>query len=231
MLDKINDLNINIKNILSKINNKINKLKVIHTKFIDNENRKLFLFGLDSLFFQIKLINTDYNNSKNFFLIINNRLYCEYYKLYNIICEYLHENNIKIYIDNKTINNKKFIKYNDLDTIRQYPINEISKIYDEITSILDNLNNIAEKKEKEITNYKKTNTNGLDINNFVSTHSYFNKILNEKIILFNNYFEFFNNSHVKQLKSLQKNLQKTYKQIINDIHFDILYDVQNSKKN
>ena len=132
-------------------------------------------------------------------------MYCEYYKLYNIICEYLKENKIKIYIDNKEIDYKKFIKYNDLDTIKQYPINEISKIYDEITSILDNLNNIAEKKEKEITNYKKTNTNGLDINNFVSTHSYFNKILNEKIILFNNYFEFFNNSHIKQLNTLQKN--------------------------
>ena len=28
----------------------------------------------------------------------------------------------------------------------------------------------------------------------------------------------------------KKNLQNTYNQILNDIHFDILYDVQNKKK-
>jgi len=228
MLDKINDLNINIKNILLKINNKINKLKEIHTKFIDNENRKLFLFGLDSLFFQIKLINNDYNNNKNLFMIINNRIYCEYYKLYQIICEYLNENNILI--DGKKITNK-FSKYDDINTYKQYPVDELSRMYNDIRSILEKLNSIIEKNNKEIENYKKTNTNGLDINNFVSTHHYFNKILHEKIKLFNNYFEFFNNSHLKQLKILKKNLQNTYNQILNDIHFDILYDVQNKKKN
>ena len=68
---------------------KISKLKEIYSNLLKNNNQSSYTFGLDSLSFQRKLIDVELNHMKQFYLLLNNRIYCEYYKLYKIISIYI----------------------------------------------------------------------------------------------------------------------------------------------
>jgi hypothetical protein len=63
-------------------------LKVFYSEFIKDSKNAMFIFGLDSFHFQSKLIDIEYDEMKRMFLVINNRMYCEYFKLHKIIVEY-----------------------------------------------------------------------------------------------------------------------------------------------
>ena len=82
----------NVKSVFDILQLRINKLKMFYSEFIKNNKNKLFVFGLDSFHFQSKLIDVEYDDMKRLFLAINNRMYCEYFKLYKITTEYIYEN-------------------------------------------------------------------------------------------------------------------------------------------
>ena len=71
------------------LNNIVSKLNNIYSDFIQKNNDNVLTFGLDSLRFQSKLIGIEYEDMKRLFHAINNRMYCEYYKLYKIIMSYI----------------------------------------------------------------------------------------------------------------------------------------------
>ena len=70
-----------IKTIFDNLEIKIIKLKEIYQNLIKNNNDSKFMFGLDSFRFQGKLIDLELEEMKKYNILINNRLYCEYYKL------------------------------------------------------------------------------------------------------------------------------------------------------
>ena len=161
----------NVKNIFDILQTKIHKLKSMYSEFINNSKTQLFVFGLDSFHFQSKLIDIEYDDMKRLFLAINNRMYCEYFKLYKIIVSYIKD----------TINDKKlfeFIKvnifpvYKDLEPEKEYKFEIIAEIHEHIltliTSIIGNLTN----KENEYKIYVDKNQIGLNIDNFVNTYSF-----------------------------------------------------------
>ena len=74
------------------LNNIVYKLNNIYAEFIKTNQDKVLIFGLDSLRFQSKLIGIEYEDMKRLFYAINNRMYCEYYKLYKIIMDYIVQN-------------------------------------------------------------------------------------------------------------------------------------------
>ena len=116
----IKDIREKVINIFTILENYLLNLKKIYSEFVENNRQNLFVFGLDSFHFQSKLIDIEYEDMKRLFLAINNRMYCEYYKLYKIIAEYVKEN----------INDKKtqdlikvtniFPVYKDLEPYKQY---------------------------------------------------------------------------------------------------------------
>ena len=81
-----------VKNIFDILQIRINKLKTFYSEFIKDSKHDMFIFGLDSFHFQSKLIDIEYDDMKRLFLVINNRMYCEYFKLYKIITEYIVKN-------------------------------------------------------------------------------------------------------------------------------------------
>ena len=86
----ISDIRTQVKNFFEILQLRINKLKLFYSEFIKNNKTELFVFGLDSLHFQCKLIDIEYDDMKRLFLAINNRMYCEYFKLYKIIVAYIY---------------------------------------------------------------------------------------------------------------------------------------------
>ena len=85
--DKIKTLRTNIKEIIGKIRLRIKNLQKSYMQYIKKE--KDDFFGLDSLQFQIKLMNLEYENTYKIYTFIENRIYGDYYKLLSMIRAYI----------------------------------------------------------------------------------------------------------------------------------------------
>jgi len=208
---------------------RMNKLKDMYAEFVNNNKGNLFVFGLDSFRFQGKLIDIEYSDMKRLFLAITNRMYCEYFKLFKIIIEYIKEN-----CDDKKL--QDFIKvndnypiYKDLEPFKQYDFEIIQNLHELLITILTSLNSILINKEYDLKVYQSKNNIGLNIDNFVNTFNFNNIMMREKIILFITYLEFFHKLHNKYFKRFTTKLQLMYGQITHDIKFDDNEEAKKSK--
>ena len=116
-----------VKNVFDILQSRIDKLKFFYSEFIKNDKNDMFVFGLDSFHFQSKLIDIEYDDMKRLFIAINNRMYCEYFKLNKIIIEYILKNvNEKKIIDMVKVNN--YPVYKDLEPFKEYKFDFTFKI-------------------------------------------------------------------------------------------------------
>jgi hypothetical protein len=220
-----------VKNIFDILQIRINKLKKLYEEFIKNNKTQMFVFGLDSFNFQSKLIDIEYDDMKRIFLAINNRMYCEYFKLYKIIIEYI----TVTVIDKKIIEMVKtnnYPIYKDLEPYKEYKFEIILDIHENILNLLSILISTLNNKENELLLHKNKQSIGLNIDNFITTFNYSIIVMREKIIMFITYIEFFHKLHTKYLKRFANKIQLMYNHINNDIHFDeTSIEENNDKKN
>ena len=208
-----------VKNIFDILQIRINKLKKLYEEFIKSNKTQMFVFGLDSFNFQSKLIDIEYDDMKRIFLAISNRMYCEYFKLYKIIIDYI---SITI-IDKKIIEMVKtnnYPIYKDLEPYKEYKFEIILDIHENILNLLSILISTLNNKENELLLHKNKQSIGLNIDNFITTFNYSIIVMREKIIMFITYVEFFHKLHTKYLKRFANKIQLMYNHINNDIHFD-----------
>ena len=219
----------NVKNIFDILLVKIDKLKLFYAELVKEKRNNTFVFGLDSFYFQSKLIDIEYDDMKRFFLAINNRMYCEYFKLYKIINDYTC----------KSITEKKIIEmlksnnypvYKDLEPFKEYDIELILDIHDSILNLLSILISTLNNRENELEIHKAKQNIGLNIDNFITTFSFHITVLREKIIMFITYIEFFHKMHTKYLKRFNTKIQLMHTNIINDINFEESVEMDIEKK-
>ena len=209
----------NVKNIFDILQTKIHKLKCMYSEFINNSKTQLFVFGLDSFHFQSKLIDIEYDDMKRLFLAINNRMYCEYFKLYKIIVDYITKNVVDKKIS-EIIKVNNFPIYKDLEPFKEYKFELVLELHENIlillTSIISNLNS----KENELILHQSKKNIGLNIDNFITSFNYEIIMMREKVTMFLTYIEFFHKLHTKYLKRFTNKIQLMYTYINNDIKFD-----------
>ena len=217
-----------VKNVFDILQKRIDKLKFIYREIIKDNKTEMFIFGLDSLYFQSKLIDIEYDDMKRLFLAINNRMYCEYFKLYKLIVEYILKNvNDKKIVEIIKVNN--FPVYKDLEPFKEYNFEIILDIHDNIINLLSSLNSYLTNKEMELKNYKQKKDIGLNIDNFITSFNFNNIVIKEKITLFITYIEFFNKLHTKYLKRFSNKIRLMYTHVSNDINFDESVELNNDK--
>ena len=208
-----------VKNVFDILQVRINKLKLFYSEFIKNSKNDMFVFGLDSFRFQSKLIDIEYDDMKRLFLAINNRMYCEYFKLHKIIVEYILTN-----IDDKKITDivkvNNYPVYKDLEPYKEYKFETILDIHENILNLLNILMGSLSNKENELSIHKTKQRIGLNIDNFITTFSFNIIVLREKIIMFITYIEFFHKMHTKYLTRFSNKIQLMHTHINNDIKFD-----------
>ena len=219
---KIKDIRLAVMNIFSTLEVKITKLKGLTTDFIQHNQDTLFVFGLDSFKFQSKMIDLEYIDMQKYFSALNNRMYCEYYKLYKIVSEYI-EQTIGL-AQNKTFEmikaNSKFPIYKDLEPYKQYNFETIEEVHKTIISLLNGIHEYIVLKEAELDAFKMKQYSGFNINNFVNTFDFNIIIVKQKLTLFMSYLEFFHNIHKKHFKRFSKKMKLMDDQINDDIQFD-----------
>jgi hypothetical protein len=209
----------NVKNIFDILQSRIDKLKMLYSEFIHNNKNQMFVFGLDSFHFQSKLIDIEYDDMKRLFLVINNRMYCEYFKLNKIIIDYI-LNNITDKKITEAIKVDNFQIYKDLEPFKEYKFETLMDIHENILNLINILISELNIKENDLTIYKTKQCIGLNIDNFVTTFNFNNNVKKERISLFTTYIEFFHKLHTKYLKRFSNKIQLVYKDINSDIQFD-----------
>jgi hypothetical protein len=226
----IKDIRGKVTNIFTILEGHLLNLKKTYAEFVENNRQNLFVFGLDSFQFQSKLIDIEYEDMKRLFLAINNRMYCEYYKLYKIIADYVKENiNDKKTQDLIKITNI-FPVYKDLEPYKQYKFEMIQEIHENIILLLYEINEFIMNKESELQIHKKKQDIGLNINNFVSTFNYNIIMIKEKGMLFISYIDFFHNLHTKYLQRFTMKMELMFSQVTHDIRFEDGIKLNETKK-
>ena len=219
----------NVKSVFDILQLRINKLKMFYSEFIKNNKNKLFVFGLDSFHFQSKLIDVEYDDMKRLFLAINNRMYCEYFKLYKITTEYIYENiNDKKITEIIKVNN--FPVYKDLEPFKEYSFEITTEIHENILVIVNSIISNLNTRENELNIHRGKQALGLNIDNFITTYNFELTVIKEKISMFLTYIEFFHKLHTKHLKRFSNKIQLMYTHISTDIRFDETIEMNKDKK-
>ena len=169
VFNKIKDTRIQVMNVFSMLEVKLTKLKLMTSDFIKGNHDATFVFGLDSFKFQSRLIDFEYADMQKYFYALNNRMYCEYYKLFKIVSDYVD----KTIGTNKTFemikSNSVFPIYKDLEPYKQYNFETIEEVHKTIILLLGGIQEHIVAKEVELENYRVKQHSGLNINNFVNT--------------------------------------------------------------
>ena len=218
--NKIKDIRNNVTLCFNALETKQTKLKATTSEFVKNNRNNIFVFGLDSFQFQSKLIDYEYNDMKKFYLALNNRMYCEYYKLYKIILQYVED----IIGTNKNIemlkSNNIFPIYKDLEPLKQYNFDTIEELHKTIISLLNTLNDHILFKENQLQLFQQKQKSGLNINNFVNTFDFDIVVIKQKCLLFLSYLDFFHVIHTKHFKRFSKKMKLMNDYLDEDIKFD-----------
>jgi len=218
-----------INNVFGSLKGKMDKLKNLYSDFIKNGKSQLFVFGLDTFHFQSKLIDLEYDDMIRMFLAINNRMYCEYFKLYKIIISYVTENvSDKKILD--IIRGNSFPIYKDLEPFKDYRFEVIIELHENILILLNSIMSIVNHRENELSLHRNKQLIGLNIDNFVNSFNFEIVIMKEKINLFLSYIEFFHKMHAKYMQRFNSKISLMYNNINSDIHFDDT-PVSEDKKN
>jgi hypothetical protein len=212
------------------IYHELEKLKQTHYALIKENNKKIFIFCLDSFYFQYRILHQEMEDLSRFIIILNNKMYGEYYKLYNIIVTQLTERNILL----QTITqHKKYPVYKDLEQLREYSIADIIEIHDTILNIINELYIFYSTKQQTVKDYSHTNNINMSITNFIHTLEYENTLIREQLYLYVSYIEFFHSTQKRYLEKLSKrmaNFQKDVSEnIINDANTSFIENICNIK--
>ena len=201
--DKIKGLRNYLITIFNEIDTKINALSHIYTDMVKTHLDKNYTLGLDSFYFQNKLIQIEYDNMKTIFNFIDNRIYCEYYKLLKLLYEFINkEIKDKSAVEKLLITHKHYPVYKDLEPSKQYDFNITSEINNTINNIIQELKTYAKTKQDELADKKKHSDMGINIDTMIHEQKYTIILLEERIHMFENYLNTFGTHHSKYFSRL-----------------------------
>jgi hypothetical protein len=177
------------------LSDKNTEFKTMYTELIKTNNKTIFIFCLDSLFFQYKSCMMDLDAFEMNRKFIMNRMYCDYYKLYHLIISELNEKCIL------TIETKTYPQYKNLEILHEYNLHTIINIHSDILEILYKLYEKIKQNCDALQKHIETKSL-LYVSNFLNTLKYESQILNYQIMLYINYLSFFHFSQNKMLVKL-----------------------------
>ena len=200
---KIKQLRNDLNNIFTEIDTKINALTHIYSDMVKTHIDKNYTLGLDSFYFQNKLIQMEYDNMKTIFNFIDNRVYCEYYKLLKMLYEFINkEIKDKGAVEKLLITHKHYPAYKDLEPTKIYDFNITTEINNTINNIIIGLRHYTETKQEELFEKKKQSKMGINIDSMIHEQQYTIIILEERIHMFENYLNTFGTHHSKYFSRL-----------------------------
>ena len=220
-----------ILNIFQTLKSKMQTLKTLYKQMIiTHKQKKEHMFGIDSFYFQNKLIEIQFENMKKIFNAIDNRMYCEYYKLHVIIQDFINKEVDDELLSNKITIKKKYPPYKNLEPLKVYGFNLVKELQELTINTIIELESYNLAKDNELENDNSQSVLGLNIGNLVNSYRYSNAMLKEKIRMFSGYLETFHEHHTKYLYRLSVQLKLILKNISDDIRIKQFNQFDNRSK-
>jgi len=191
-----------ILNVFETLDSKLMVLKKIYINLLGLHNQSEHMFGIDSFYFQNKLIENEFENLKDIQHYIENRMYCEYYQLHILVQEYVEKEVVSENVRNKIAVRKKYPAYKNLDPRRIYDFRLVAELQDHIIISIMELETYRQAKVAELETDNAQSKLGLNIGNLVNSHRFYNALLNEKISMFIRYLQVFHEHHTKYFTRL-----------------------------
>jgi hypothetical protein len=197
----------------TQVKEKLDTLKTKYSDMIQNNKRKIFIFCLDSYYFQYKMLVVEMENISKTLCMIKNRIYGDYYKLYNVI---LSESNLNVDLSHFSTKIKKYLPYKDIEPFFEYNNNDVIQLHNDILQILNLM--YREFLQKELKTIGYNDANGLTVDNFIQTLNYDNNTFKGKIFLYVNYLQFYHKLQHNHLNTLLTRITI----FVNDINEQII---------
>ena len=203
---------------------KLTQLKTVYSELVKTNSKKIFLFCLDSFYFQYKTFKLEMDHIDKTRALTNNRMYCDYYKLHNIILTHIKENRADlITVD---LEQKTYPVYKDLDPFQEYKMDDLKELHNNILHLINQLYSQSMVKRDDIEHYNDNHHIGFSISNFLNTLQYENTLLREQISLYINYVSFFHISQKRQLNRLYIRMQDFHKEIQENININQTFSIE-----
>jgi hypothetical protein len=200
----------------SVIVKQIQDLKSVYNDLVKTNTKKIFLFCLDSFYFQYKTLVIQMEDLCKHVTHINNRMYGDYYKLYNIILIQTAESNVDVHLAVAEFH-KKYQPYKDLEPFHEYKLSDIMSLHADILKIMNYLFQHYSGKEQNVMSYSDNTKVGMSITSFLQTLEYENTLLREQIGLYVNYLTFFHTSQKVYLTKIYEKIQGFQQEIETEI--------------
>jgi len=168
------------------------KIKAACRDVVNSRSPKEYIFGVDSLNHHKEMIDAEYKHLSASYKTLENRIYCEYYTLYQMIKSY---GNSEIVGNISAKFSTEFPPYKHLDQSKVYDMSMVKKMHINIQEcILELEKHLLEKNSSQIIN---TDIQAMTIGNVIHTDKYTNAVFNAKVELFKKYIEIYNVHHHK----------------------------------
>lgn len=213
---EILQLHVDIKKNKNDIDDKISQLKTLYQNLVKTNTKKIFLFCLDSFYFKYKTLVIELDNLSKFTSLIHNRMYGDYYKLYNIILTQFHDSGVE-FPGSFSEYSKKYPAYKDLEPFHEYKMSDIINIHSDILNLINCHYMYYLGKEQNINTHSTSTRVGTSIVSFIQTLEYENVLVREQVSIYSNYLTFFHNSQREYLDKLLLKIQTFQKEIEEEI--------------
>ena len=213
----------NITDVRTTAHKKLQECKQVYNDLSKKNNKKVLLFCLDAFFFQYKTFTLEMEHLDKFRALLNNRVYCDYYKLNQLIVEFIKKN--KAELDIEETETKSFPIYKELEPFQQYKPEDIRDIHNNILFLLNNLYNKCQEKYRERDSYNEKHQVGFTISNLINTLTYEINILLQQIRLYIDYLAFFHISQKKQMKRLSMKFSEFYDDMEANLQCTVTYTI------
>lgn len=195
---EISSIRKQIQELLHRLEDKKKGMKESYSTLVaSNDNH---FFGLDSFRFQVKLTENELTFLNDQFVLIDNRLYCDYYKLYNRVYDY--------YVENLPAGVVKsvFPIYKDLEPTKVYETELVHKLYKDILMLIHKAYDTLEHEHRKRESEKRLTTSGIHIGNYVHNRVFMDTLIKTNIELFEQYLNTYFIYHMTFLVNLKERL-------------------------
>jgi len=187
-----------------QIIHRLDELQVIQTqthsqyKEYLESNKTNKIFGLDSFYYQSRLFDLELKQLKEHYSFVNNRIYCDYYKLYGMVKQFYKEN---FKLEPKKRN---YIPYKDLEPYKVFEFTDSLNLDKDILEMIQGSFDIIKKKESEVKQIHRGF--GVNIDNYIHNHHYNNEALKTKVELYEKYLRSYHIYHMSFLSNLMSKI-------------------------
>ena len=185
-----------------------------HNYLIQNNPKKIFIYCLDSFFFQYKILLLELDYFDKVTKAVFNRMYRDYYKLFTEIVESCKNSAFEI---NSIPRIETIIFYSDVCISVEYNTEDLSKLHVIIVSILKQLSTHYDNQCAILLSHDKGSNIGFSITIFLDALCYENRLLYEKINLYNSYLQFYHSSQNGYLDKILGNMETLGSNIDNEV--------------